>query len=216
MAVKQNESSDSEKISLRFQDPELQCPSYTAIYNQFQDLVRTQTSMAAKLRYMVEKQQDNVSREDFEELKRSLEDEAHQHMQTKSKLMNREKELEFALAEVSLLTKELEKEKEKYKRICNQLKKLEEIRATENNVLLEKCTEISQVCGVQDDILTVKDKKIRDLEERLAEQGKTRRMADNENELRLQQERYMIGHNYANPSKIDRNRGNNRLRSKFK
>ena len=53
MAVKQNESSDSEKISLRFQDPELQCPSYTAIYNQFQDLVRTQTSMAAKLRYMV-------------------------------------------------------------------------------------------------------------------------------------------------------------------
>ena len=76
--------------------------------------------------------------------------------------------------------------------------------------------EITQVCGVQDDILTVKDKKIRDLKEKLAEQSKHRKLAENESKLRLQQERYLIGHNYANQDKSERNRSGNRLRGKLR
>ena len=57
--------------------------------------------------------------------------------------------------------------------------------------------EITEVCGYQDDILTVKDKKIRNLQERLAKQAKNRRIAENEAKLRLQQERYLSGHNYV-------------------
>lgn len=69
---------------------------------------------------------------------------------------------------------------------------------------------------MQDDILTVKDKKIRNLEEKLAKQNQTQRIAENENELRLQQERYLVGHNYANSEKFERNRGSERKRGKFK
>ena len=81
---------------------------------------------------------------------------------------------------------------------------------------ISRFLEITQVCGAQDDILTVKDKKIRDLKEKLAEQSKNRRIAINESELRLQQERYLIGHNYANTNKLERNRGNSRHRGKLK
>lgn len=76
--------------------------------------------------------------------------------------------------------------------------------------------EITQVCDVQDDILTVKDKKIRDLKEKLAEQSKNKRVAINESELRLQQERYLIGHNYVNQNRLERNKGGSRHRGKLK
>lgn len=72
--------------------------------------------------------------------------------------------------------------------------------------------EITEVCGAQDNILTVKDKKIRDLKERLARQNKTRRIAENETKLRLQQERYLIGHDYANPENTELNREFNRFK----
>ena len=66
--------------------------------------------------------------------------------------------------------------------------------------------EITEVCGYQDDILTVKDKKIRDLQERLAKQAKNSRIAENEAKLRLQQERYLIGHNYVSKEVNERPR----------
>lgn len=195
---------------------EFHLPSCSIAFSQLQDLVRTQTTLAARLKYMLEKQEDNISREEYEDVKRNLEEEKYQHMQTQSKLFNLEKQMEFALAEVAMLSKELENERDQFKKTSKELKISEQMRNKENSALLEKCTEISEVCGVQDDILTVKDKKIRNLEEKLAKQNQTQRIAENENELRLQQERYLVGHNYANSEKFERNRGSERKRGKFK
>lgn len=44
-----------------------------------------------------------------------LKEERSLHVQTKAKLVNREKELECALAKVTMLSKELETEKKKYR-----------------------------------------------------------------------------------------------------
>lgn len=43
-------------------------------------------------------------------------EEKYQHMQTQSKLFNLEKQMEFALAEVAMLSKELENERDQFKK----------------------------------------------------------------------------------------------------
>lgn len=52
MAAKHSSSSTNSK-DLHFDNSEVQCPSYTIAFGQLQDLVRTQTSLATRLKYTV-------------------------------------------------------------------------------------------------------------------------------------------------------------------
>ncbi|XP_065061583.1 spermatogenesis-associated protein 24-like [Rhopilema esculentum] len=162
-------------------------------FGQMQDLIRTQNSLLAKLKYMLEKKKDSVTKDAFEDLKQKLEEEKRLHQITKSQLENRENELQFALNEVALLSRQLEAEKEKFSKTYRSLVNSQQRKSQETNALLDKCTEISEVCGVQDDALKKKDKTIEDLKQKLAKQSQGRRIAENEAELRIQQERFLVG-----------------------
>ena len=53
MAAKHSSSSTNDSKDLHFEKSEVQCPSYTIAFGQLQDLVRTQTSLATRLKYTV-------------------------------------------------------------------------------------------------------------------------------------------------------------------
>lgn len=133
----------------------------------------------------------HVTEEEYYAIKKELEIEKEEHLATKAKLAVVSEKLEFALGEVGILNRQLQKEKEAFQEAFGHLKDTAFQQKYHALQLKEKYSEIEKVCDRQDDVILAKDIAIKDLKSRLNEQKKTYRRQLDDKEIHLQQERYL-------------------------
>ncbi|EDO47683.1 predicted protein, partial [Nematostella vectensis] len=136
--------------------------------------------------------EDLVPREEYERLSRQLEDEKLEHMKTKAKLAGESEKLQFALGEVDILNKQLQREKTAFEKAFGSLKNKAQMKSQERDDLLNKCEEMEVICHKQDDVLTAKESKIKDLKMRLAKQKENHKKQLSDLEIQREQERYIV------------------------
>ncbi|XP_001639746.2 spermatogenesis-associated protein 24 [Nematostella vectensis] len=168
-------------------------PSYMIVNKQLRDVVRAQETTIARLVAMCQSnKEDLVPREEYERLSRQLEDEKLEHMKTKAKLAGESEKLQFALGEVDILNKQLQREKTAFEKAFGSLKNKAQMKSQERDDLLNKCEEMEVICHKQDDVLTAKESKIKDLKMRLAKQKENHKKQLSDLEIQREQERYIV------------------------
>ncbi|XP_048957503.1 spermatogenesis-associated protein 24 isoform X3 [Canis lupus baileyi] len=81
-------------------------------FDQLRDVIESQEELIQQLRNVMVLQDENfVSKEEFQAVEKKLVEEKAAHAKTKALLAKEEEKLQFALGEVEVLSKQLEKEK---------------------------------------------------------------------------------------------------------
>ncbi|XP_071090937.1 spermatogenesis-associated protein 24-like [Haliotis cracherodii] len=192
-------------------------PSHIIVQNQLRDIILAQNEVVTRLGQNVSQQEsfirenlmsredhqskmqelqvsmleDYVPRDDYEKVLNDYETEKLEHAQTKGKLMEVTDKLEFALGQIEVLTKQLEREKTAFENAFGSLK-TKAIKETSKNQQLEnRCQDIARRCSEKEGVLHQKQEEIRVLERKLREQARVSKYRVSELEVQRQQDRYI-------------------------
>ncbi|XP_067656699.1 spermatogenesis-associated protein 24-like [Haliotis asinina] len=192
-------------------------PSHIIVQNQLRDIIIAQNEVVTRLSQNVSQQEsfvrenlisreehqskmqelqvsmleDYVPREDYEKVLNDYETEKLEHAQTKGKLMEVTDKLEFALGQIEVLTKQLEREKTAFENAFGSLK-TKAIKETSKNQQLEnRCHDIARQCSEKESVLHQKEEEIRILERKLRDQVRVSKYRVSELEVQRQQDRYI-------------------------
>ncbi|GAB1301570.1 Predicted gene, 50318 [Apodemus speciosus] len=88
---------------------------------------------------MVLQDENFVSKEEFQEVEKKLVDEKAAHAKTKALLAKEEEKLQFALGEVEVLSKQLEKEKMAFEKALSSVKSRVLQESSKKDQLITKC-----------------------------------------------------------------------------
>ncbi|XP_028341042.1 spermatogenesis-associated protein 24 isoform X2 [Physeter macrocephalus] len=95
------------------------------------------------------------------------------HAKTKVLLAKEEEKLQFALGEVEVLSKQLEKEKLAFEKALSSVKSRALQESSKKDQLITKCNEIESHIIKQEDILNGKENKIKELQQVISQQKET-------------------------------------------
>lgn len=192
-------------------------PSHILVQNQLQDIIVTQKNVIEKLaqdlssheismrdsfvsKSMYEEDLKNlersirdeyVPRSKLEEVENDLQEERVAHLNTKKQLNDVSDRLEFALGEIEILTKQLEREKVAFQKAFGNIQN-KAIQETSKSIKLErKFTDISKQCEKQQDDIELKTGALKTLENKVKEQEVVYRKKLNELEIQKKQDRYI-------------------------
>uniref|UniRef100_H3ANN7 Spermatosis associated 24 n=1 Tax=Latimeria chalumnae TaxID=7897 RepID=H3ANN7_LATCH len=144
------------------------------IYKQLQEIIAIQEEAVSQLQSKVRrKEEESISREEYEDLMMKLEDEKLEHAKTKSLLTKESEKLQFALGEIEILTKQLEREKLAFEKALASIKNKTLKESTKNDKLKSKCNEIESQIVKQKDLLDGKENKIKELHHVVRKQKQT-------------------------------------------
>ncbi|XP_035673783.1 spermatogenesis-associated protein 24-like isoform X4 [Branchiostoma floridae] len=151
--------------------------SHVLVHRQLQDLVVVQQDQLDKLRHELEREE---------------------HIKTKAKLASESEKLQFALGEIDVLSKQLEREKAAFENALGLMKNKAQRESQQASQLKDKCsgeqlpgTEVVAQCELQEDILNVKDLRINDLKQRLTKQKQAHKAQMKDLEIQQQQDAYI-------------------------
>ncbi|XP_002733994.1 spermatogenesis-associated protein 24-like [Saccoglossus kowalevskii] len=162
------------------------------VHTQLQDVIFAQRKAYEKLKSKMESiANDMIPKDQYEKLLKQLEDEKIAHAKTKSKLLSESDKLQFALGEIEILTKQLEREKSTFEQAISQVKSKALKETSKNEKLVNKCAEIEAQCEEQEDVLSAKDAAINDLKEKLVKQKENHKQQLSEMDIQLKQEAYI-------------------------
>ncbi|CAO2593693.1 Spermatogenesis-associated protein 24 [Lemmus lemmus] len=109
-------------------------------FNQLQDVIESQEELIHQLKNVMVLQDDNfVSKEEFQEIEKKLVEEKAAHAKTKALLAKEEEKLQFALGEVEVLSKQLEKEKLAFEKALSSVKDRVLQESSKKDQLITKC-----------------------------------------------------------------------------
>ncbi|XP_042192347.1 spermatogenesis-associated protein 24 isoform X2 [Callorhinchus milii] len=166
--------------------------THLVVHGQLRDIVLAQQRMVHKLEIQIRQhEKDSVGRMEFEDLVKELEDEKLEHSKTKASLSKESEKLQFALGEIEVLMKQLEREKKAFEQALESIKNKALKESTKNDKLITKCSAIENQMEKQEDILTTKDNQIKDLCHLLSKQKEALRKQTNEFEIQKQQDAYI-------------------------
>ncbi|XP_035673779.1 spermatogenesis-associated protein 24-like isoform X1 [Branchiostoma floridae] len=172
--------------------------SHVLVHRQLQDLVVVQQDQLDKLRHELRAKEGWVDKEEFEALQRELQLEREEHIKTKAKLASESEKLQFALGEIDVLSKQLEREKAAFENALGLMKNKAQRESQQASQLKDKCsgeqlpgTEVVAQCELQEDILNVKDLRINDLKQRLTKQKQAHKAQMKDLEIQQQQDAYI-------------------------
>ncbi|XP_068743193.1 spermatogenesis-associated protein 24-like [Montipora capricornis] len=183
-------------------------PSFTIVNKQLQDVVRFQHTVIAKMKAKMSRTDDRVSRDEYDKLARELEEEKLNHVRTKAKLASESEKLQFALGEIDILNKQIQREKTTFENVYGQVKSKALEENQEKKQFQTKCQAMEELCSKQDDVLTTKDAKIKELRTRLVRQKQVHQQQLSDLDIHRQQEQYI---NYST-QKIQENPKRTRLK----
>ncbi|XP_041056704.1 spermatogenesis-associated protein 24-like isoform X3 [Carcharodon carcharias] len=138
-----------------------------------------------------QREEESVSREEFDVVVKELENERLEHAKTKALLFKESEKLQFALGEVEILLKQLDREKKAFENALESIKNKALKESTKNDKLISKCNEIENQMEKQDDILTTKEVQIKELCHLLAEQKEALKQQVTDFEIQKQQDAYI-------------------------
>ncbi|XP_015779355.1 PREDICTED: spermatogenesis-associated protein 24-like isoform X1 [Acropora digitifera] len=166
-------------------------PSYAIVNKQLQDVIRFQHTVIARMKAKMSRTDDRVSRDEYDKLVRELEEEKLNHVRTKAKLASESEKLQFALGEIDILNKQIQREKATFENVYGQVKTKAMEENQEKKQFLTKCQAMEELCSKQDDILTTKDAKIKELKQRLVRQKQVHQQQLSDLDIHRQQEQYI-------------------------
>ncbi|KAF6083089.1 spermatogenesis associated 24 [Phyllostomus discolor] len=109
-------------------------------FDQLRDVIESQEELIHQLRNVMVLQDENfVSKEEFQALEKKLVDEKAAHAKTKVLLTKEEEKLQFALGEVEVLSKQLEKEKLAFEKALSTVKSRALQESSKKDQLITKC-----------------------------------------------------------------------------
>ncbi|XP_041622621.1 spermatogenesis-associated protein 24 isoform X2 [Vulpes vulpes] len=113
------------------------------------------------------------------------------HAKTKALLAKEEEKLQFALGEVEVLSKQLEKEKLAFEKALSSVKSRALQETSKKDQLITKCNEIESHIIKQEDILNGKENEIKELQQVISQQKQIFRNHVSDYRIQKQQENYM-------------------------
>ncbi|XP_012996435.1 spermatogenesis-associated protein 24 isoform X4 [Cavia porcellus] len=113
------------------------------------------------------------------------------HAKTKLLLAKEEEKLQFALGEVEVLSKQLEKEKVAFEKALSNVKSRVLQESSKKDQLITKCNEIESHITKQEDILNGKENEIKELQQVISQQKQIFRNHMSDFRIQKQQESYM-------------------------
>ncbi|XP_065411946.1 spermatogenesis-associated protein 24 isoform X1 [Chrysemys picta bellii] len=156
-------------------EPEWGRPGTEALaFRQLRDLVATQEALIERLRLRIAIQEENfVHKEDYEAVLKKLEKEEEEHSKTKTLLAKEAEKLQFALGEIEVLSKQLEREKQVFEKALSNVKSKALRESTKKDKLISKCNEIESHIMKQEDLLNDKENEIKELQQFITKQKQT-------------------------------------------
>ncbi|XP_029797884.1 spermatogenesis-associated protein 24 isoform X1 [Suricata suricatta] len=140
-------------------------------FDQLRDVVESQEELIHQLRNVMVLQEENfVSKEEFQAVEKKLVEEKAAHAKTKALLAKEEEKLQFALGEVEVLSKQLEKEKLAFEKALSSVKCRALQESSKKDQLITKCNEIESHIIKQEDILNGKENEIKELQQVISQQ----------------------------------------------
>ncbi|XP_045140576.1 spermatogenesis-associated protein 24 isoform X2 [Echinops telfairi] len=113
-------------------------------FDQLRDVIESQEELIHQLRNVMVLQDENfVSKEEFQEVEKKLVEEKTAHAKTKALLAKEEEKLQFALGEVEVLAKQLEKEKLAFEKALSSVKSKVLQESSKKDQLINKCNGIT-------------------------------------------------------------------------
>ncbi|KAM9104378.1 spermatogenesis-associated protein 24 isoform 1-T1 [Megaptera novaeangliae] len=179
-------------------------------FDQLRDVIESQEELIQQLRNVMVLQDENfVSKEEFQAVEKKLVEEKAAHAKTKVLLAKEEEKLQFALGEVEVLSKQLEKEKLAFEKALSSVKSRALQESSKKDQLITKCngrsswdgnhssslplspTEIESHIIKQEDILNGKENEIKELQQVISQQKEIFRNHVSDFRIQKQQENYM-------------------------
>nr|KAF6347455.1 spermatogenesis associated 24 [Pipistrellus kuhlii] len=109
-------------------------------FDQLRDVIESQEELIHQLRNVMVLQDENfVSKEEFQAVEKQLVEEKAAHAKTKVLLAKEEEKLQFALGEVEVLSKQLEKEKLAFEKALSTVKSKALQESSKKDQLITKC-----------------------------------------------------------------------------
>ncbi|XP_077168595.1 spermatogenesis-associated protein 24 isoform X2 [Paroedura picta] len=162
------------------------------VLRQLRDVIATQEALAERLRRQIAiLEKNSVSRVEYEAVVKKLEKEEEEHAKTKSCLAKESEHLEFALGEIDILSKQLEREKQAFANALSNVKSKVLKESIQKDKLKSKCTEIESHIQKQEDILNSKDNEIKELHHFVNRQKQTLKKQASDFKIQKQQEYYI-------------------------
>ncbi|XP_034636116.1 spermatogenesis-associated protein 24 [Trachemys scripta elegans] len=161
-------------------------------FRQLRDLVATQEALIERLRLRIAIQEENfVHKEDYEAVLKKLEKEEEEHSKTKTLLAKEAEKLQFALGEIEVLSKQLEREKQVFEKALSNVKSKALRESTKKDKLISKCNEIESHIMKQEDLLNDKENEIKELQQFITKQKQTLKTQVSDLKIQKQQESYI-------------------------
>ncbi|XP_069791076.1 spermatogenesis-associated protein 24-like isoform X4 [Narcine bancroftii] len=148
--------------------------TYRVVHQQLQDLVLMQQQQVESFGEMIRnREEESVRAKMYDDVVKELENERLEHAKTKALLSKESEKLQFALGEVEILTKQLEREKKAFENALESIKNKTLKELNKNDKLKSKCNDIESKIEKQEDILSSKEDQIKELCHQLAKQKAT-------------------------------------------
>ncbi|XP_017528590.3 spermatogenesis-associated protein 24 isoform X2 [Manis javanica] len=161
-------------------------------FDQLRDMIEFQEDLIHQLRHVMVLQDENlVSKEEFQAVEKQLVEEKAAHSKTKVLLAKEEEKLQFALGEVEVLSKQLEKEKLAFEKALSSVKSKALQESSKKDQLITKCNEIESHIIKQEDTLSGKENEIKELQQIISQQKQIFRNHISDFRIQKQQENYM-------------------------
>ncbi|XP_039270292.2 spermatogenesis-associated protein 24-like [Styela clava] len=132
-----------------------------------------------------------VMKTTYDEAIKQFEDEQLEHRKTKLLLEKEQEKLRFALGEIEILTKHLEREKSDHENLIKSVKQKANRETQRSDLLYDKCTKNEEIIQRQKDDITLKENEISNLKQRLKSQSASHKQFIHDMEIQKVQEEYM-------------------------
>ncbi|XP_007473766.1 spermatogenesis-associated protein 24 isoform X1 [Monodelphis domestica] len=117
-------------------------------FQQLRDVIESQEQVIHGLKSTMAIQEEKfVSKEEYEAVVKKLEEEKAAHAQTKGLLAKETEKLQFALGEVEVLSKQLEREKQAFEKALSSVKNKVLTESTKKDKLITKCNGGPSFCS---------------------------------------------------------------------
>ncbi|XP_066495526.1 spermatogenesis-associated protein 24 [Tiliqua scincoides] len=161
-------------------------------FQQLRELIATQEAQLGRLRQRIITLEENtVSKVEYEAIVKKLEKEEKEHAKTKINLAKESEQLEFALGEIDILSKQLEREKQAFDNALSCVNSKVQKQSIQKDKLISKCSEIETHIQKQEDILNHKENEIKALQHFIDRQQETLKKQASDFKIQKQQESYM-------------------------
>ncbi|XP_019342667.1 spermatogenesis-associated protein 24 [Alligator mississippiensis] len=159
-------------------------------FRQLRDVAAAQEALIERL---LRRERGGAGRaEQHEVLARRLAKEEEEHGKTKMLLVKESEKLQFALGEIEVLSKQLERERRVFEKTLASVKSKALKESTKKDKLISKCNEIEHHILKQEDILNGKENEIKALQHFITRQKQVLKSQVWDLNIQKQQECYIV------------------------